>query len=232
MKNHKNHYTTALVLMAAFVVFTLLLLIVDIQAIGPLGTKVGFGALNGFVARTFPENPTWDMIAKVTGILLLLVAAFFAFLGAKQLWERRSITRVDHDILALGAVYAADLVLYVIFEKLVINYRPVLEDGELAASYPSSRTVLVFSVFGMAIAGRFGSIFGSRGLRTAACWISGILIVAMIATRLMSGVHWVTDIIGSVFLSNGLFLLYAAMVNRADQKKTATVPWGKNYGIS
>ena len=54
----------------------------------------------------------------------------------------------------------------------------------------------------------------------------------MTAGRLLSGVHWVTDIIGSVFLSNGLFLLYAAMVNRADQKKTATVPWGKNYGIS
>ena len=133
MDHHKNHYTTAIMLLAAFVIFTLAIMIVDVRPIGPLETHVGFAALNGFIARTFPENPFWDNIAKITGILLLLVAVFFAGIGAKQLIDRRDIRSVDHDILTLGGVYAADLVLYVLFEKLVINYRPVLEDGELCS---------------------------------------------------------------------------------------------------
>ena len=212
MKNHKNHYTTALVLMAAFVVFTLLLLIVDIQAIGPLGTKVGFAALNGFVARTFPENPTWDMIAKVTGILLLLVAAFFAFLGAKQLWERRSISRVDHDILALGAVYAADLVLYVIFEKLVINYRPVLEDGELAASYPSSHTLLAITVALTAIIEAQLRIPDKQKQKIVRIALEALMIIT-IGAKLLAGVHWFTDIIGSLILGSAIVVAFLDVVD-------------------
>ena len=34
----------------------------------------------------------------------------------------------------------------------------------------------------------------------------------MVAGRLVSGVHWVTDIIGACFLSIGLFNIYKAVV--------------------
>ena len=35
----------------------------------------------------------------------------------------------------------------------------------------------------------------------------------MIIGRLVSGVHWLTDIVGAVLLSSGIFLIYKASVN-------------------
>ena len=47
----------------------------------------------------------------------------------------------------------------------------------------------------------------------------------MVIGRLISGVHWATDIIGSILLSAGLFMLYrsaatyTAKVKKADRSK-------------
>ena len=203
MDHHKNHYTTAIMLLAAFVIFTLAIMIVDVRPIGPLETHVGFAALNGFIARTFPENPLWDNIAKITGILLLLVAVFFAGIGAKQLIDRRDIRSVDHDILTLGGVYAADLVLYVLFEKLVINYRPVLEDGELAASYPSSHTLLAVTVALTAIIEVQLRVHDKQKQNILRLLLAALMIIT-IGAKLLAGVHWITDIIGAIILGSAI----------------------------
>ena len=41
----------------------------------------------------------------------------------------------------------------------------------------------------------------------------------MVIGRLISGVHWVTDIIGSVLLSTGLYMLYWSAVLYTDKAK-------------
>ncbi|MBO5572630.1 MAG: phosphatase PAP2 family protein [Clostridium sp.] len=212
MNHHKNHYTTAVTLAVVFVLLTVALLIVDVQPIGPMESHVGFAALNGFISRTFPESQFWNTVAKVLGILLLLIAAFFAGLGAKQLYERRSIRRVDYDLLALGAVYGADLILYVLFEKLVINYRPVLEDGELAASYPSSHTLLAVTIGLTAIVEvqlRVRDMQKQQLLRI----LLAVLMIATICAKLLAGVHWFTDIIASIILGTSISLAYLDVVD-------------------
>ena len=194
-----------IIFLLLFIAFTFVISQIDVQGIGPEGSLVGLSS-------------EW------LGYLSLLVAALLCVVGLVQWISRRSLARVDRELLWMYVFFAVVVLLYILFEYVVINYRPVLEDGELAASYPSSHTVLVFSVVGMAIAGRVGSIFGSRGLRTAACWISGILIVAMIATRLISGVHWVTDIIGGLLLSCCVVCFYTACIRRRRRHVRTQVP--------
>ena len=47
--------------------------------------------------------------------------------------------------------------------------------------------------------------------------IAGTILVAlMILSRLFSGVHWFTDIVGGVILSTALVLLYKAAASKID----------------
>jgi len=41
----------------------------------------------------------------------------------------------------------------------------------------------------------------------------------MLIGRTIAGIHWLTDIIGSIFLSAGLFLIYYVNVLRLDKKR-------------
>ena len=43
----------------------------------------------------------------------------------------------------------------------------------------------------------------------------------MLVGRTVAGVHWLTDIMGSILLSTGLFLLYRAVVLIIDDKAKA-----------
>ena len=84
----------------------------------------------------------------------------------------------------------------------------MLIEGVLEASYPSSTTLLTLCV-----------------MPTAAIWLSGRMkkgvfrlaldlviwgfTAFMLAARLISGVHWVSDIIGGILLGAGLVMAYA-----------------------
>ena len=197
-----------------FIAFTFVVSQIDVQGIGPNGSLVGLASINGPARDLIGTNDLCYTVSEWLGYLSLLAAALFCVIGLAQWIGRRSLARVDRELIWMYVFFAVVVILYVLFDRVVVNYRPVLEDGELAASYPSSHTMLVFSVFGMAIAGRFGSIFGSRRLCTAACWISGILIAAMVAARLLSGVHWVTDIVGGLLLSCCVVAFYTACIRR------------------
>ena len=220
MSSKKRSHALAggLVLLLLFLIFTYAVNTIDVQGIGPGGSLVGLAGINGYARDLIGTSSLCYSVSEWLGYLSLLAAALFCLCGLIQWIGRRSLRKVDRELLWMYLFFVIVVLLYIMFEYLVINYRPVLEDGELAASYPSSHTVLVVSVFGMAIVGRFGSIFGSRGLRTAACWISGVLIVAMIATRLLAGVHWFTDIIGGLLLAFCVVCFYAACIRRRRPK--------------
>lgn len=205
---------TGILLLLLFVVFTALVSQVDVQGIGPNGSLVGMAHVNGPVRDLVGTSGFFYKISEVLGYLSLLVAALFCLCGLIQWITRRSLFKVDRELIYMYVFYVIVVLAYILFELFIVNYRPVLEDGELAASYPSSHTVLVVSVFGMAIAGHFGSIFGSRSLRRIACWISGLLIVAMVACRLLAGVHWLTDIVGGLLLAGAVLALYTACLRR------------------
>ena len=199
--------------LAAFVLWTLLLRLVDVKAIGPEGSSVGFSALNGFIHEKIGVNMYLYNITDWLGLVPIGVAFGFAILGLIQLIKRKSLLRVDRSILALGVFYIIVVAVYLFFEIVVINYRPVLIEGCLEASYPSSTTMLVTCVMPSA-AMQAKERIKNKALRQGVIIIIIAFIAFMVVARLLSGVHWITDIIGGALFSLGVVMAYKSFLQK------------------
>ena len=220
-KNCKAWFVCAVALFAAFAVFTALAAFYDVKPVGPVGSEVGFAALNLHVFQKLGAHMQWYDITEYLGYLALAVAATFGATGLFQLVKRRSIRRVDRQILVLGVFYVLVLCCYVFFEVVVINFRPVLVEGQLEASYPSSHTVLTVCIMGTAALQLHSLLQNKKLLRIGAEILAVLIAGVTVVGRLLSGVHWFTDIVGGLLLSAALLALYAAVSGYVDRKKTA-----------
>ena len=197
-------------LIAVFVLWTVLVSVVDVRAIGPNGSSVGFATLNGYVHDLTGVNMRLYSITDWLGLVPIGVALGFAMLGFVQWIKRKSLFKVDRGILALGGFYVAVMAVYILFEIVVINYRPVLIDDYLEASYPSSTTMLVMCVMPTAMMQLRASI-KNNGLKHCVMILIAAFTAFMVIGRLASGVHWITDIIGGALVSAGLVITYASV---------------------
>ncbi len=200
----------AIGLLTAFVVWTVLVGLVDVQAIGPEASEVGFATLNGWFHRMTGVHMPLYAITDWLGLVTLAVVAGFGILGLIQWIRRKSLRRVDRSILILGGFYLIVMAVFLLFEVLAINYRPVLIEGVLEASYPSSTTMLAMCVLPTA-AMQFRARIRGRALRIGAVAAAGALMLFMVVCRVISGVHWLTDIIGGGLFSAGMVLGYDAL---------------------
>ena len=135
------------ILFIIFGVYTYLVKTINVKAIGPQKSKVGFAVVNKWFKNVIGKNMTIYKVTEYLGYALLLIVVVFAIIGLIQLIKRKNPLKVDKEILSLGALYACMAIVYVGFEKVIINYRPILIDKVLEASYPSSHTVLAMCVF-------------------------------------------------------------------------------------
>lgn len=203
----RKSFVIALCLLVAFVLWTLAVCFVDVQSIGPQGSSVGLAGINRFVHNLTGVRFWLYSMTDWLGIVPILVCMSFGVLGVVQWVKRKSICKVDFDILILGGFYVVTIAAYLLFESVVINYRPVLIGGLLEASYPSSTTMLVMCVMPTAIMQLSGRI-KNRIFRKVVSFIMIAFVAFMVIGRLLSGVHWFTDIVGGALLSAGLVLLY------------------------
>lgn len=207
----KKKFCIALGLLAAFLLWTVAVRLIDVQAIGPQGSTVGFATLNGFVHNFTGVHMQLYTITDWLGLVPVAFGFGFALLGLTQWIKRKSILKVDRSILILGAFYIVTLAAYVFFESFVINYRPVLIEGYLEASYPSSTTLLVLCVMPTAMMQLRGRIKQPIFGKCVSIAITAF-ITFMVIGRLISGVHWLTDIIGGILLSAGLVMIYDFLI--------------------
>ena len=196
--------------LGAFVLWTVLVSYVDVRAIGQNASSVGFAALNGYVHNLTGVNMFLYTITDWLGLVPIGVAFGFAVLGLVQWVGRKSLFKVDRSILALGGLYIIVLAMYIFFEIVVINYRPVLIDGYLEASYPSSTTMLVMCVMPTAMMQLHARIKSDVFRRCVLISIAAFT-AFMVIGRFASGVHWLTDIIGGALVSAGLVITYASV---------------------
>lgn len=210
MKQQKRECLKAAGLLAVFVLWTVLVCNVDVWPIGPAGSEVGFATVNKFFHDATGVNMNLYIITDWLSLIPLGIAAGFALLGLIQWIQRKKLMAVDRSILVLGGFYAVTVTVFALFEVLAVNYRPVLIDGVLEASYPSSTTMLVLCVMptaSMELCGRIRSLARKKWIR----FLTGLFTVFMIGGRFASGVHWITDIVGSILLSAGLVKFYMAL---------------------
>ena len=211
-KETKKNFGIAAILLGAFVVWTVAVQLVDVQPIGPQGSAVGFATINGWVHDLTGVHMALYTVTDWLGLVPFSVAMGFALLGLIQWIKRKHLRQVDFSILVLGGFYLLVMAAYVLFEVFVINYRPVLINGCLEASYPSSTTMLVLCVMPTTLM-QLNPRIKSQTLKR---WVGfGItaFILFMVIGRLLSGVHWFTDIIGGALLSAGLVMLYYSITS-------------------
>ena len=208
----KRKFCIALGLLAAFALWTIAISLIHVQVIGPQGSTVGFATLNGMVHMLTGVHMQLYTITDWLGLVPVAFGFGFAALGLTQWIKRKSVLKVDRSILILGIFYIIVAVVYLFFEAWVVNYRPALIDGILEASYPSSTTMLAMCVMPTAIM-QFDTRIKNDVLKRCVTYAITAFIVFMVIGRLVSGVHWFTDIIGSALLSTGLVLMYRAIIS-------------------
>ncbi len=200
-------FTIPFVLFVCFIMFTAALKFVDVQPVGPMDSEVGFATVNVFVHNLFDQNKIFDRISDFFAVISLFAACSFAIIGAYQLLQKKSILKVDSSIILLGLTYVFVVLIYVLFEKLVINFRPVLEKGVLEASYPSSHTMIILIILGTARTALERIISNKIVLKGLRIVLAAMMILS-VAFRILSGVHWFTDILGALFISAAVIQLY------------------------
>ena len=218
-RNGKRLIIIGVILVVAFAIWTKLVQTVDVQSVCQNGTDVGFATFNNMFHKLTGVHMSIYIITDWLGLVPVFVCMVFAVIGSVQLVKRRSLFKIDYDIIFLGIYYVVVIFFYLSFEELIINYRPILIEGRMEASYPSSTTLLVLSVMPtlvFQVNRRIKSII----VRKAIFFLTILFTTFMVTGRLISGVHWFTDIVGSVIISAGLYFVYKGFV----------FMWGKEEG--
>lgn len=214
MSKTKRNFIISILLIVCAIVYTILVKTIDVKPIGPENTSVGFATINEAVANKLPYNETLYKITKYLGYVSLALVGIYALIGLVQLIKRKSLLKVDKEILILGGFFIIVLALYVAFEIFIVNYRPVILDPEVGveASFPSSHTVLAICVCTSIIMVNKRLFNDVKGIKLVNIGALVVLLGTAIG-RLFSGVHWISDIIGGVIISAALLMTFYSILN-------------------
>ncbi len=202
------------------VVFTVLVTKVDVQPVGTEGTNIGFATINLNVHSMLSYDKAFHKMTEILGVVPFFTIAFFVVLGVVELAKRKSLRQIDKELFCLLGLYAAVLVVYAVFEKLAINYRPLIIGEAPEASYPSSHTLFAMTLCGSAIM-VLPQMFGEKyaGLVKLARLTLMMIALAIVFGRLLAGVHWLTDVIGGALISAALLSFFQFFINRIEVQK-------------
>ena len=200
------------------ILFTILVQVVDVEAIGPNGSLVGFATINQLVFDTLKTNDTLYHLTEWVGILPIFIALLYALVGFGELIKAKDLRKVDKNLLSLAVFYIVVIGVYVLFEIYEVNYRPILMDGVLEASYPSSHTMMAICICGSSlfISKRIFKTQFAKGLNL----LSILVMIFLVVGRLVSGVHWFTDILGGILISGALLMIFYTVIDSFKEEKS------------
>lgn len=219
MSKIKKNYIISGILILIAIIYTVLVKIIDVKDIGPNESLVGLSTLNAFFHNLTGESKLWYNITEYLAIIPLSMALIYAIIGLKQLIKRKSLFKVDKELLSLGLFYIIIIGIYIFFEIFIINYRPVLMEGELEASYPSSHTLIALCICASSII--LNKIKYSKFPITKIINpIALITMIILVVGRILSGVHWLSDILGGIIISSALIMTYYSyLINLKEASK-------------
>ncbi len=219
----KKKFLLAAVLLAVFVILTVLLYTADRQPYTTLVTPyakgaeaqtatIGLAGLNLKMSEWLGFRNGFYEVTEVLGYVEIAVAVFIFLLAVWQLVTRKSIRRIDREVIAMMVPYALIVIFYVLFERISPNFRPVLLEEGLEMSFPSTHTVLGVGVMVTAEAFFARHFRDNTFLGKWMPWICRIISVTTVFCRAMSGVHWVTDILGGLLLAFAIAFVYDGLI--------------------
>ena len=215
----KRNLVISVILILLAIIFTILVKNVDVNTLGANGSNIGFSTLNRSVFDNIGVNMTWYNITNCLGIISIIIALAYVLIGLIQLVKRKNVSKVDKEIIALGIFYVILAALYIAFEIFIVNYRPILMDGELEASYPSSHTMLTIFICGSAILIN-SKLFKDNKIAKITNVVALIIMIVTVIGRLLSGVHWFTDILGGIIIASALLMSYYTVLDYLAMNKT------------
>lgn len=208
----KKRLGVTIAFLTAFIVWTVLVQFVDRANIGPKNSSVGLATINGYLRNLVGVCMPLYTVTDWLGLVPIAASCGFAVLGLIQWIKRKRLKKVDYSLFVLGGFYIVVFTAYLLFEYLVINYRPVLINGYLESSYPSSTTLLVLTIMPTAIM-QLNRRIKNKAIRCTLTIVITLFILFMVVGRFVSGVHWFSDIVGGILLSAGLVSAYAFVVS-------------------
>ena len=211
MNSKRRNFIISSILIFLAIGFTVLVKVVDVKQVGVNETSIGFATVNQFVFNLFGVNMIWYHITDWIGLVPIFMSMANALIGLIQLIKRKSLFKVDKEIIILGIFYFIVIVLYLFFEKVIVNYRPILMNGFIEASYPSSHTLMTICLCGSSIIVN-RKLFNNKITKFLNILSIAIVLITIIG-RLISGVHWFTDIIGGIFISIALLMTLYSTIN-------------------
>ena len=214
--NKKKNVLISIFLTIVTIVYTYLVKTYDVKSIGPNNSEVGFSKINGWFSNLVGSNMTIYKITEILGLIAISIVGIYAVIGLYQLIKRKSLFKVDKELYILCGLYVLMGGVYVFFENFIINYRPILIDNVLEASYPSSHTILAICIC-------ISSLIVSRNyLRQKYQKIVDILtillLLGIILGRVISGVHWISDILGGLLISCTLLMYFYTLYSYHKQR--------------
>ena len=216
--NLKNIIITSS-LFVLFLIFTILTKFINVAAIGPENSRIGFAELNNSINKGINANDIWDKLGDIFMLIALALAAFYVVIGIIQLVKRKKLFKVDKEILVLAIIYSMLAIIFVFFEIVVINYRPILVDGALEASYPSTHTLIVCTIMPISII-LAHKYLQNKYLKLITDIFAIISILFSAVSRLLSGMHWFTDVIGAILISAVLVMTYYTLIKICNKDNT------------
>lgn len=219
MKLKKKNIIISICLIILSVIYTILVKYVDVAPIGPKASSVGFSTLNKFVFNFLGRSNIWYNITEVLGMISILIALFYALIGLYKLIKNKSILKIDKEIIILGIFYFVVLLVYLLFEKVIINYRPVLVKGVLEASYPSSHTMLSICICLSAMIIN-NKLYKSMRISKIINTLSIIIMITTTVGRLLSGMHWISDILGGIIISICLSYIFKTVIYSLNEEES------------
>lgn len=221
MKKQKSLLISTIVLGVLSIAFTLLICLVDKSNIGPQNSSVGLSKLNQIFKNLFGYNELFYKLTQVLGYIVIGLALAYMVIAFIQLIKRKSIKNIDIQLSLLAIFYAIIIAIYFVFELAKINYRPVILDGELEPSYPSSHTMLAVFICTTSLFVN-GKIINNKTFRIILDTVISIIGLVVVIGRIISGVHWITDIIGAILISTTLTLAYLTITNYLSNKNKSS----------
>ena len=191
---------------------------IDVDSIGPNGGKVGLSHINKQVFDKFGQDPNWDKISDYILYGAMATVAIFALIGLKQLIQRKSLLKIDADIYLLAAFYVVVVGVYVAFDKVIINCRPIVTDEGIEASFPSSHTLITLCFLATTMI-QVANRVKNKAIKVIIDLVCIACIVVMSVARLKAGMHWFSDVVGAILLGMFLVMLYYSLYSKIKSNK-------------